>query len=242
MGLIVPDVPKFDYVANFTNDPNYKPKSTTPDIWSWQQQGVVGPVKDQGSCGSCWTFSTAGNIESLNYMKDKSQGFMTMSEQQLIDCDKSNFGCGGGWPYKAIEWLSVNGGLMNDKDYPLRANYSGPCQYNEAKQRVKILGYMNISHDEGIIKDALYEIGPLSILLDFTGMMHYKSGVANPMFCSTWPDHALVLVGYGVKDEDYWLIKNSWGIKWGINGYLQLKRGHNKCGINLWATTAVLAQ
>lgn len=102
MGLVVPDFPKFDYVANFTNDPNYKPKSTTPDIWSWQQQGVVGPIKDQGSCGSCWTFSTAGNIESLNYMKDKSQGFTTMSEQQLIDCDKSNFGCGGGWPYKAI--------------------------------------------------------------------------------------------------------------------------------------------
>lgn len=62
MGLIVPAFPEFNYVQNFTNDPEYKPKSTTPDIWNWVQQGVVGPIKDQGSCGSCWTFSTAGNI------------------------------------------------------------------------------------------------------------------------------------------------------------------------------------
>lgn len=62
-------------------------------------------------------------------------------------------------------------------------------------------------------------------------MMHYKSGIANPRFCYTWPDHALVLVGYGTQGGDYWLIKNSWGPKWGINGYLMLLRGHDKCGI-----------
>ena len=129
---------------------------------------------------------------------------------------------------------------MTERDYPLRTNYSGPCHYNETKPRLQIKGYMNITHDEKIIKEALYETGPLSILLDFSGMMHYKSGVANPRFCYTWPDHALVLVGYGTKDQDYWLIKNSWGPKWGLNGYLELKRGANKCGINLWATTAVL--
>jgi len=89
---------------------------------------------------------------------------------------------------------------MNDQDYPLRSNYSGPCKFNDTKERIRIKGYMNITHDEAIIKDALYEIGPLSILLDFTGLMHYKGGVASPRFCSTWPDHALVLVGYGTKD------------------------------------------
>lgn len=83
----------------------------------------------------------------MNYLKNKDQGFLTLSEQQLIDCDKTNFGCGGGWPYMAIDYLSKNGGLMNDKDYPLRANYSGPCQYNEAKERVQVKGYMNITHD-----------------------------------------------------------------------------------------------
>ena len=172
--------------------------------------------------------------------KDKLFDVLPLSEQQLIDCDKSNFGCAGGWPYQSINWLAQNGGLMNEKDYPLRANYSGPCKFNETRSRVQIKGYMNITHNETIIKDALYEIGPLSILLDFTGLMHYKSGEANPRLCSTWPDHALVLVGYGIQEEDYWLVKNSWGPKWGINGYFMLKRGANKCGINLWATTAVL--
>jgi len=67
--------------------------------------------------------------------------------QQLIDCDKSNFGCSGGWPYMAIEWLSKNGGLESFKDYPLRANYSGPCQFDSKKSSVKILGYLNITRD-----------------------------------------------------------------------------------------------
>lgn len=85
-------------------------------------------------------------------------------------------------------------------------------------------------------------MGPLSILLDFTGLTYYKSGVASPRFCSTWPDHALLLVGYGIKDGDYWLIKNSWGSKWGINGYLMLERGKNKCGVGYWATNTLFPQ
>ena len=72
-GLIVPEKPTYKFVKNFTNDPDYKPKSTTPDMWNWVQQGVVGPILNQGSCGSCWTFSTAGNIESLNFMKTKGE-------------------------------------------------------------------------------------------------------------------------------------------------------------------------
>jgi len=175
--------------------------------------------------------------------KDQNKQFVGLSMQQLIDCDKSNFGCNGGWPYNAIDWLSKNGGLMTFADYPLRSNYSGPCQYDESKKRVQVKGYMNISRDEDIIKDALYETGPLSILLDFTGMFHYKSGIANPLLCSDWPDHALVLVGYGYdlkkSEDEYWLIKNSWGPKWGEQGYLRLRRKHNKCGVQKWAVTAV---
>ena len=99
----------------------------------------------------------------------------------------------------AIDWLSQNGGIMASADYPLRANYSGPCQFNKDKVKTQIKGYLNITRDEKVIKDALYEKGPLSIGLDFTGLFHYKSGVASPLFCTTWPDHALVLVGYGTK-------------------------------------------
>ena len=111
----------------------------------------------------------------------------------------------------AIDWLHNNGGVMTMNDYPTRANYSGPCQFDAAKAKTQITGYMNVTKNETIIKDALYKLGPLSILLDFTGMTYYKSGIANPRWCGTWPDHALLLVGYGTKDGDYWLVKNSWG-------------------------------
>lgn len=232
LGLKMPDLKtyKFNYIENFTNEEKYIPKSDIPDIWNWEQQGAVTSVKNQGTCGSCWTFSTAGNVEGQYYLKNNQ--LIDFSEQQMIDCDKSNFGCSGGWPYNAIDWLAHNGGLETEKDYPLRANYSGPCDFDESKSLAKVKGYLNITHDEVVIKDALYEKGPLSILLDFEFLFHYKSGVASPLLCSTWPDHALVLVGYGTKDEDYWLIKNSWGAKWGINGYLMLKRGAKKCGIS----------
>ncbi len=117
-------------MQNYTNDDSYKLRADVPDVWNWEQQGAVSSVKNQGTCGSCWTFSTAGNIESQAYLKTKR--FVEYSEQQLIDCDKSNFGCSGGWPYMAIDWLSNNGGLMTIQDYPLRSNYSGPCKFNNS--------------------------------------------------------------------------------------------------------------
>ena len=240
LGLKVPSNYKLNYIANYTNEKVYKPKEGVPDIWNWEQQGAVTEVKDQGSCGSCWTFSTAGNIEGAYYLKYKN--LVDFSEQQIIDCDRSNFGCGGGWPYAAIDWLSHHGGLQTLKTYPFRSNYSGPCEFNKSLAQVQIKGYMNISNNATVIKDALYEMGPLSIGLDFTGLFHYKAGIASPRFCYTWPDHAVLMVGYGIKDgEDYWLIKNSWGPKWGINGYFMLKKGLNKCGCEQWVTTALLA-
>ncbi len=109
LGLIVPKDFKFNYISNFTNDPEYKPRADLPDIWNWEQQGAVSGIKDQGSCGSCWTFSVAGNIEGQWYLKNKDM--VEFSNQQLVDCDKSNFGCSGGWPYVAIDWLSKHGGI-----------------------------------------------------------------------------------------------------------------------------------
>ena len=109
LGLVIPKDFKYSYAQNFTNDPKYKPKAGTPDIWNWEQQGAVTSVKNQGTCGSCWTFSTAGNVEGQWFMKHKE--LENFSMQQLIDCDKSNFGCNGGWPYNAIDWLAKNGGM-----------------------------------------------------------------------------------------------------------------------------------
>lgn len=149
-----PDDVILNFTANFTDDPHYKARADVPEEWNWTMQGAVTSVKDQGSCGSCWTFSVAGNVEGQWWKKNNQ--LIDFSMQQLIDCDKSNFGCSGGWPYNAIDWMAKNGGMETLSDYPLRKNYSGPCEFDESKSKAKIQGYLNITHDESIIRDALY--------------------------------------------------------------------------------------
>lgn len=83
---------------------------TAPDKWDWREYKAVSPVKDQGACGSCWAFSTIGNIEGQYFIK---YGKMyNMSTQQLVDCDKQlNMGCHGGWMENAFRYMMMNGGL-----------------------------------------------------------------------------------------------------------------------------------
>jgi cathepsin F len=107
--LRIPDNITYNYVANYTDTPEHKSKQAVPDIFNWEQMGAVTGIKNQGTCGSCWSFSTAGNIEGLYYLQYGE--LLDFSEQQLIDCDKFNFGCNGGWPYNAIDWLSKHGGI-----------------------------------------------------------------------------------------------------------------------------------
>ena len=88
-------------VANF-NPYIVKSTNAAPDSWDWTQKGYVSPVKDQGSCGSCWAFSTVGNLEGLYY---KEKGVMkTFSEQMLVDCDTYDSGCNGGLMENTFDW------------------------------------------------------------------------------------------------------------------------------------------
>lgn len=92
-----------------------------PAHWDWRDFGVVTPVKNQGKCGSCWTFSTVGSMES-HFMKKYGQ-FRNLSEQQLVDCagDFDNYGCNGGLPSHAFEYIMHAGGLATEADYPYLA-------------------------------------------------------------------------------------------------------------------------
>lgn len=92
-----------------------------PSHWDWRQFNAVTPVKDQGNCGSCWTFSTIGTIEA-HFMMKYGQ-FRNLSEQQLVDCagDFDNDGCDGGLPSHAFEYLKYAGGLTTEAQYPYMA-------------------------------------------------------------------------------------------------------------------------
>ena len=239
-------------VANF-NPYIVKSTNAAPDSWDWTQKGYVSPVKDQGSCGSCWAFSTVGNLEGLYY---KEKGVMkTFSEQMLVDCDTYDSGCNGGLMENTFTWLKENGGIMTDTDYPYKGR-KGTCQSDETKYvDMQITGYTKLGSgsstwdpvDEDEIKEFLYETGPLAVALNANPLQTYSSGILDKTSsqCPTsGMNHAVTMVGYGhddSQDKDYWIVKNSWGKNWGEDGYFRIRRGTGCCGINCYITTATVA-
>ena len=239
-------------VANF-NPYVVQVKNAAPDAWDWREKGYVSPVKDQGSCGSCWAFSTVGNLEGL-YYKEK-QTMVTMSEQMLVDCDTYDSGCNGGLMENTFTWLKENGGIMTDTDYPYKGR-KGTCQSDETKYvDMQITGYTKLGSgsstwdpvDEDEIKEFLYETGPLAVALNANPLQTYSSGILDKTSsqCPTsGMNHAVTMVGYGhddSQDKDYWIVKNSWGKNWGEDGYFRIRRGTGCCGINCYITTAKVA-
>ena len=239
-------------VANF-NPYVVQVKNAAPDAWDWREKGYVSPVKDQGSCGSCWAFSTVGNLEGL-YYKEK-QTMVTLSEQMLVDCDTYDSGCNGGLVENTFTWLKENGGIMTDTDYPYKGR-KGTCQSDETKYvDMQITGYTKLGSgsstwdpvDEDEIKEFLYETGPLAVALNANPLQTYSSGILDKTSsqCPTsGMNHAVTMVGYGhddSQDKDYWIVKNSWGKNWGEDGYFRIRRGTGCCGINCYITTATVA-
>ena len=239
-------------VANF-NPYVVQVKNAAPDAWDWREKGYVSPVKDQGSCGSCWAFSTVGNLEGL-YYKEK-QTMVTLSEQMLVDCDTYDSGCNGGLMENTFTWLKENGGIMTDTDYPYKGR-KGTCQSDETKYvDMQITGYTKLGSgsstwdpvDEEEIKEFLYETGPLAVALNANPLQTYSSGILDKTSsqCPTsGMNHAVTMVGYGhddSQDKDYWIVKNSWGKNWGEDGYFRIRRGTGCCGINCYITTATVA-
>lgn len=154
-----------------------------PDAWDWRNKGGVSPVKDQGQCGSCWTFSTVGCLESANLIK---YGVLeTYAEQQLVDCagDFDNHGCNGGLPSHAFEYLFYAGGIETEADYPYTA-VDGTCVADSSKFALSVGHAMNITEgDEVELKSAVYK-QPVSVAFqvvdDFSG---YTSGVYTSTTC-----------------------------------------------------------
>ena len=169
-------------VANF-NPTIVKVSNEAPDAYDWRDYGRVSPVKDQGSCGSCWAFSTVGNLEGLYYAN---KGVMkTFSEQMIVDCDTSDSGCNGGLMEYTFTWLKNNGGLMYEDDYPY-VGVKQTCQSDSSKYAdFKVTGYKKLGSswstwsavDEEEVKEFLYETGPLAIALNANPLQTYTGGI-----------------------------------------------------------------
>nr|AAD34707.1 cysteine proteinase [Paragonimus westermani] len=212
-----------------------------PERMDWREWGAVGPVENQGSCGSCWAFSVAGNVEGQWFLKTGQ--LVSLSKQQLVDCDVMDYGCGGGWPTNAYMEIMRMGGLELQSDYPY-VGVQQQCYLNKEKLLAKIDDLIVLGAYEEEHAAYLAEHGPLSSALNAGYLQFYQSGISHPSYEECSPaslNHAVLTVGYDTENGvPYWIIKNSWGTGWGENGYFRLYRGDGTCGINRMITSAII--
>ncbi|KAL2093004.1 hypothetical protein ACEWY4_010316 [Coilia grayii] len=220
-----------------TNGNHVKGRGHYPDSIDWRKKGnYVTTVKNQGGCGSCWTFSTTGCLEAVTAIATGK--LLYLSEQQLVDCAQAfnNHGCEGGLPSQAFEYIMYNKGLMTEEDYPYEG-FEGPCRYDAKWAAAFVKNVVNITkYDEMGMVDAVANHNPVSFAYEVTGdFMHYKQGVYTSTKCHNTTDmvnHAVLAVGYGTENGlPYWIVKNSWGTEWGMDGYFYIERGKNMCGL-----------
>jgi C1A family cysteine protease len=213
---------------------------TVPDSLEWNDKKAVAQIKDQGQCGSCWAFATAGVLESWWFIKNGFAGTIAdLSAQQLVDCSKDTcYGCQGGWPYKALEYVEAKG-LCGWGAYPYTAR-DGQCKDSSCTPVIPagaLKGYLNVSGEPGILQ-ALQD-GPVSVLVeaDTSAFQFYHSGVLDSPSCGHQIDHAILATGYGtLTGKNYWNVKNSWGASWGDKGYVKIVRDKQMCAIDVGPT------
>jgi C1A family cysteine protease len=214
-----------------------------PDTIDWRIMGAVTPVKDQGICGSCWSFGTTGTIEGAYFVKHGT--IVRLSEQNLIDCSWGfgNNGCDGGEDFRAYQYIMKHGGIALEDAYGSYLQEDSFCHYDNTTIGAKILGYVNITQgDEEALRIAIATKGPISVSIDAAhkGFLFYSNGVFYDPECGNTPDaldHSVLAVGYGtLNGQDYWLIKNSWSTYWGNDGYVLISRKNNNCGVATAAT------
>lgn len=212
----------------------------------WREHGLVTDVKNQGSCGSCWAFSTVVSLEGQH--AKASGSLVSLSEQNLVDCVHGEklpndtqtccMGCQGGLMDDAFQYLidHQKGGIETEAAYPYQGR-AGTCGWDAAKDGATLRGWTGIPEgDEEALLDAVATVGPVSIGVDASiGWQLYFGGIMHGVLCSSNPkkmDHGVAIVGYGTEGgTDYWIVRNSWGAGWGEKGYARLVRGKNACGL-----------
>ena len=213
-----------------------------PAAADWRPTGAVSRVKNQGNCRSGYAFGATGALEGAMYLKSRGK-MVPLSEQNILDCSHWTSGCYGGWAYEAYHGIMYEGGIDSEDSYQYEAQ-RGSCRYNPQTKAARVLGVVALwRRREDILQRAVAYYGPISVLIDAAGMQFYRSGIYSNSQCrqnSWWElNHIALVVGYksAGPGRDYWIVKNSWGTSWGMDGYILMTRNQeNQCGI---ATEAV---
>jgi len=233
-GLNYVDTP-FIRSKNAPTEPRVNANPTTVD---WRTKAVTG-VKNQGQCGSCWSFSSTGSIEGAWAIKGNT--LVSLSEQQLVDCSgpQGNNGCNGGWMDYAFQYVIKNKGITGESDYAYTAR-QGTCAAAGKTIRATISSFKDVPANSDPSLETAVALGPVSVALeaDKSSFQFYSGGVFSDPSCGVALDHAVLAVGYNVLGgTPYWIVKNSWGTGWGLSGYIYIARGTTNsgkgvCGIN----------
>jgi C1A family cysteine protease len=211
-----------------------------PESVDWTAKGAVTAPKNQGLCGSCWSFSTTGALEGA--WQIATGKLISLSEQQLVDCNRENSGCGGGTMDAAFTYLKDHP-VCTEEGYPYKQK-AGTCQERNCTigiPRGAIQGFEDVPQDDEEALMAAVAKGPVSVGIeaDQQAFQLYGGGVLTKK-CGSKLDHGVLLVGYGAEGNlTYWKIKNSWGPAWGESGYVRIAMGRNVLGIESQCAWAV---
>lgn len=229
--------------TRFSCNPYEHKPINIPESIDWRDYNIVTPVKNQGHCGSCWTFSATGAMEGA-WAKNTST-LISISEQQLVDCVKKDNGCNGGMMNDAFEY-----GIEN----PLCTESQDPYEAIDDKC-IKCDSYIQFSsckdipeNNQLLLKEAVGIYGPISVAIqaDQEVFRDYVNGIISDKECGNNLDHGVLIVGYGTEnDTKYWIVKNSWGEDWGENGYVRILRSDSNndpgiCGIAMQASFPIV--
>ncbi|MFI5149234.1 MAG: C1 family peptidase [Bacteroidia bacterium] len=199
--------------------------SSVPSSFSWLTQGSMTPIKDQGQCGSCWSFAANGSFESvIKYWDNVTR---SLSEQWLINCDANCSGCNGGW---CPDDMFQTYGCVYESDLPYTAA-GGTCASSYTyHERITSHAQVNGSNPtDAEIKQAIYDYGPVWAGIDAgNNFQNYSGGVFNSSD-GTSIDHAIVLCGWD-DTQGCWILRNSWNTTWGENGYMRIAYGTSGVG------------
>eukprot|EP01061_Rhynchopus_euleeides_P017436 TRINITY_DN28_c0_g1_i10.p2 TRINITY_DN28_c0_g1~~TRINITY_DN28_c0_g1_i10.p2 ORF type:complete len:424 (+),score=154.93 TRINITY_DN28_c0_g1_i10:1087-2358(+) len=212
-----------------------------PVSMDWREkENIVTPVKNQGSCGSCWAFSATEALESAAAIATGK--LQVLGPQQMVSCTENPNQCGGtGGCAGATQPLGLNytaqAGLSLEVDYPYTAK-TGTCEKSKIKPAVGNKGVAELtSNDYNSLIHAVATAGPVAVSVAANWVL-YEGGVYSNAKCGYEVDHGVVVVGYGTDaaaGHDYWIVRNSWGASWGESGYIRLARfgdGKEPCGMD----------
>jgi len=214
--------------------------------------GCVGPIMDQGHCGSCWAFGTAESFSDRYCIAHKLSKASVFSPQELVSCDKvGNLGCNGGFPHLAWDYVELAGlPSLDCLPYESGSGDVPKCTSScvdgskKVKYKAKVLQTKGL-HSEAAIMQAIYDHGPVTGTLKvYRDFMTYSSGIYHRTSDEYLGGHAVKIIGWGVEPSSqmkYWIVANSWGTTWGMDGFFLMLRGKDECGIDKGAVAGIPA-